>query len=41
MVASAKLLDDVLRTERNVDVRERLLLVKRVRVNNEKTARVA
>jgi hypothetical protein len=30
VAASAKLLDDVYRTEKNVDVRERLLLVRRV-----------
>ena len=41
MVSSAKLLDDVYRTEKNVDVRERLLLVRRVLVDNEQTARVA
>jgi hypothetical protein len=38
LVASANLLDDALRTERNVDVWERLLLVRRVRVDNEQTA---
>ena len=41
MVSSAKLLDDAYRTEKNVDVRERLLLVRRVLVDNEQTARVA
>ena len=41
MVASVKLLDDVYRTEKNVDVRERLLLVRRVLVDNEQAARVA
>ena len=41
MVTSAKLLDDVYRTEKNVDVRERLLLVRRVLVDNEQAARVA
>ena len=41
MVSSAKLLDDTYRTEKNVDVRERLLLVRRVLVDNEQTARVA
>jgi transposase len=41
LVSSAKLLDDVYRTEKNVDVRERLLLVRRVLVDNEQTARVA
>ncbi len=30
LVASAKLLDDAYRTEKNVDVWERLLLVRRV-----------
>jgi transposase len=41
LVTSAKLLDDVYRTEKNVDVRERLLLVRRVLVDNEQAARVA
>ena len=41
MVASVKLLDDAYRTEKNVDVRERLLLVRRVLVDNEQAARVA
>jgi len=41
LVSSAKLLDDAYRTEHNVDVRERLLLVRRVLVDNEQTARVA
>jgi transposase len=41
LVSSAKLLDDVYRTEHNGDVRERLLLVRRVLVDNEQTARVA
>ena len=41
MVTSAKLLGDVYRTEKNVDVRERLLLVRRVLVDNEQAARVA
>ena len=41
MVSSAKLLDDAYRTEHNVDVRERLLLVRRVLEDNEQTARVA
>jgi putative transposase len=41
LVSSAKLLDDAYRTEKNVDVRERLLLVRRVLVDNEQTARVA
>jgi transposase len=41
LVSLAKLLDDVYRTEHNGDVRERLLLVRRVLVDNEQTARVA
>jgi transposase len=41
LVSSAKLLDDAYRTEKNGDVRERLLLVRRVLVDNEQTARVA
>ena len=41
MVSSVKLLDDAYRTEKNGDVRERLLLVRRVLVDNEQTARVA
>jgi putative transposase len=41
LVSSAKLLDDAYRTEKNCDVRERLLLVRRVLVDNEQTARVA
>ena len=41
MIPSVKLLDDAYRTEKNVDVRERLLLVRRVLVDNEQTARVA
>ena len=41
MVSSAKLLDDAYRTEHNVDVRERLLLVRRVLVDNEQISRVA
>jgi putative transposase len=41
LVSSAKLLEDALRTEKNVDVRERLLLLRRVLVDNEQTARVA
>ena len=41
MVSSAKLLDDAYRTEKNVDVRERLLLVRRVLVDNEQISRVA
>ena len=41
MVTSAKLLDDVYRTEKNVDVRERLLLVRRDQWIMNKAARVA
>jgi putative transposase len=41
LVSSAKLLDDAYRTEKNVDVRERLLLVRRVLVDNEQISRVA
>ena len=41
MVSSAKLLDDAYRIEQNGDVRERLLLVRRVLVDNEQAARVA
>ena len=41
MVSSVKLLDDAYRTEKNVDVRERLLLVRRVLVDNEQIFRVA
>lgn len=41
MVSSAKLLNDTYRTEKNVDVRERLLLVRRVLVDNEQISRVA
>ena len=42
MVTSAKLLDDTYRTEKNAaDVRERLLLVRRVRVDNEEAASTA
>ena len=41
VAASVKLLDDTYRTEKNVDVRERLLLVRRVLVDNEQAARVA
>jgi transposase len=41
LVSSAKLLDDAYRTEKDRDVRERLLLVRRVLVDNEQTARVA
>ena len=41
LVASAKLLDDAYRTEKKADVRERLLLVRRVRVDNKEAANVA
>jgi transposase len=41
LVSSAKLLEDAYGTEQNGDVRERLLLVRRVLVDNEQTARVA
>jgi hypothetical protein len=41
LAASAKLLDDAYRTEKNADVRERLLLVRRVKVNNKKADSVA
>ena len=34
-------MDDAYRTEKDVDVRERLLLVRRVLVDNEQAARVA
>lgn len=41
MVASAKLLDDAYRTEKNADVRERIRLVRRVRVDNKEAASTA
>lgn len=41
MVTSARLLDDAYRTEKDVNVRERLLLVRRVRIDNEEAASVA
>jgi len=41
LVSSAKLLDDAYRTEKNVDVRERLLLVRRVLVDNQQISTVA
>ena len=42
MVTSARLLDDAYRTEKeDVDVRERLLLVRRVRIDNEEAASAA
>ena len=40
LVASAKLLDEACRTEKNADVPERLLLVRRVRVDDEEAALV-
>ena len=40
-MSSAKLLDYAYRTEHNGDVRERLLLVRRVLEDNEQTVRVA
>jgi hypothetical protein len=40
LVASVKLLGDADRTEKNVDVLERLLLVRRVLVDNEQAAKV-
>lgn len=41
MVTSAKLLDEAYRTEKDADVRERLLLVRRVREDKEEAASVA
>jgi hypothetical protein len=41
LVASVKLLDNTYKTEQNGDVRERLLLVRRVLADNEQAARVA
>jgi len=41
LVATVKLLDGAYRSEKDVDVRERLLLVRRVQVDNEQAARVA
>ena len=41
MVPTIKLLESAYRTEKDVDVRERLLLVRRVLVDNEQAARVA
>jgi transposase len=41
LVASAKLLDEVCKTEKNADVLKRLLLVRRVRVDDEEAASVA
>ena len=41
MVASAKLLDDAYRTEKNADVRERIRLVRCVRVDNKEASSTA
>jgi transposase len=41
LVASAKLLDDAYRTEKNADVRERIRLVRRVRVDNKEAVSTA
>jgi len=41
LVASAKLLDDARRTEKNADVRERILLVRCVRVDYKEAASIA
>jgi hypothetical protein len=41
LVASAKLLDEACKTEKNADVLKRLLLVRRVRVDDEEAAGVA
>jgi transposase len=41
LVASAKLLDEACKTEKNADVLKRLLLVRRVRVDDEEAASVA
>jgi putative transposase len=41
LVASAKLLDEAYKTEKNADVLKRLLLVRRVRVDDEEAASVA
>lgn len=41
MVTSAKLLDEAYRIEKDADVRERLLLVRRVREDKEEAASVA
>jgi transposase len=41
LVASAKLLDEACKTEKNADVLKRLMLVRRVRVDDEEAASVA
>lgn len=41
MITAVKLLDAAYRAEKDVDVRERLLLVRRVLVDNERAARIA
>jgi hypothetical protein len=41
LVTAVKLLDAAYRTEKDADVRERLLLVRRILVDNEQAARVA
>jgi len=41
LVASAKLLDDARRTEKNADVRERILLVRCVRVDYKEATSIA
>jgi transposase len=41
LVASAKLLNEAYKTEKNADVLKRLLLVRRVRVDDEEAANVA
>jgi len=41
LVASAKLLNEACKTEKNADVLKRLLLVRRVRVDDEEAASVA
>ena len=41
MVASAKLLNEACKTEKNADVLKRLLLVRRVRVDDEEAASIA
>jgi hypothetical protein len=41
LVTAVKLLDATCRTEKDADVRERLLLVRRILVDNEQAARVA
>ena len=41
LVASAKLLNEACKTEKNADVLKRLLLVRRVRVDDEEAASIA